>query len=68
MKFSEARSIAWKLLMLSPFLRSEERAHRIARLLATHKRKSVQGPVTRWGFNDGSVLELVCGKYRVVKT
>jgi hypothetical protein len=66
MIFSEARSIVWKLAMMSPFDRKVVRQARIDRLLATHTRKSVTGLSTRWMFKDASVVELRDGKYRVV--
>lgn len=67
MKFNQARKIAWAMLMLSPFLRREERQHREQRLLASHTRCTLKGASKRWGFADGSVLELMGGKYRVIK-
>lgn len=66
MRFNEARTAAWALTMLSPFLRSEERAHRQARILSGHVRCSLKGAAKRWLFKDGSVLELMGGKHRVV--
>lgn len=56
MKFSKARQAAW----------SFTKARR-ERLLAGHVRRSLVGTGTRWMFDDGSVLELSKGKYRVVK-
>lgn len=67
MKFSKARKVAWAMTMLSPFLRKDERAHREHRLLVEHTRCTIQGDSKRWGFADGSVIELRGGKYRVIK-
>lgn len=66
MIMNQARKVAWAMTMLSPFLRKEERAHREQRLLADHTRYMVRGDSKRWGFADGSVIELRGGKYRVV--
>jgi hypothetical protein len=63
---NEARSICWKLCMMSPFDRAVTRQRRIETLLAPHTRKSLVGDTTRWMFTDASVLELRDGKYRVV--
>jgi len=65
-RFSEARKVAWAMVMLSPFSRHEDRLSRESKLLRGHVRCTLVGSYRRWAFADGSCLELADGKYRVV--
>lgn len=57
MKFSDARQTAWSLLF---------HPTRKAALLAEAKRVSIQGASKRYGFKDGSALEEINGRFKVV--
>lgn len=60
MAITKARAVA--LLGIVPLQQP-----RIDRMLSAHVRKSITGLSTRWLMIDGSVVEFIDGKYRVVK-
>lgn len=67
MKLTTAQSILWDFNLFSVFTRKVKREQMITGRLAKAVRVSIQGPVKRYGFADGSVIESTAGKYKVVR-